>query len=338
MKEVFHDSDVELLRDLVARYCDGEGPALDGDEREQIEEIAKKVEHLVTGARELGMELDEIAERGFVYERPNDLNPLLRPKASKVVIHGYGPGGKFVDSAFEDPEFEVWGINLMTPERLAMGYDRWFELHPLETQEERHPFSMGTMRTLDPNDERSPLLYLQRYSERYATSVTYPIGEICERYERGHYHCGTFDYMVALACLLGFDEIHLRGITLAWGEPMAARACLEYWCGVAEGQGIRVVGEPWSDLFHMVLLVARDTPYGYRYLQHANQFQSTNEGTAKLHMRYAFARGDEPDEWVREWFERYVENADPLMARFEPLAPELASEKAEGEKKEASST
>src|SRR6185295_10699110 len=82
------------------------------------------------------------------------------------------------------------------------------------------------------------------------------------RMPRGNYHCGTFDWLVAYAIYLGATEISIYGVGLVLepGEPISARACLEYWLGRAEGAGIKV-NAPNADIFHFYHLVKSDLIY-----------------------------------------------------------------------------
>jgi len=72
---------------------------------------------------------------------------------------------------------------------------------------------------------------------------------------------------VAHAILEGATEIALHGIGLALdsprAEPISARACLEYWCGVAEGRGIKVTTAEDCDIFLQYHLLKSSTVYGY---------------------------------------------------------------------------
>ena len=86
-----------------------------------------------------------------------------------------------------------------------------------------------------------------------------------------NYHCGSFDLMVAFAIYLGATEIELHGISLVLekGEPISARSCLEYWCGYAEGKGIKVTAAKDCYLFspyHLIrsyALVRTNKIYGF---------------------------------------------------------------------------
>ena len=71
--------------------------------------------------------------------------------------------------------------------------------------------------------------------------------------------------MVAFAALLKAKEISLHGIGLNMEsrEPISARACLEYWCGVAAGRGAKITVAKDCDLFLQYHVVKSRTVYGY---------------------------------------------------------------------------
>lgn len=82
---------------------------------------------------------------------------------------------------------------------------------------------------------------------------------------RNRYHCGSFDWMVAFAISQPWcTGIVLHGVSLLIeaGEPISARACLEYWCGVAEGRGVKVTAAPDCDIFSFYHLVRSNLVYG----------------------------------------------------------------------------
>lgn len=82
-------------------------------------------------------------------------------------------------------------------------------------------------------------------------------------FPRGRYHCGSFDWLIAFAIRMGAERIDLHGIgmVLEPGEPISARACLEYWCGLAEGRGITVTAAEDCDLFYFYHLVKSNLIY-----------------------------------------------------------------------------
>jgi len=81
---------------------------------------------------------------------------------------------------------------------------------------------------------------------------------------RGAYHCSSIDWMIAYALHLGASEIFLTGVQMRNSEePLSAQACIEYWCGYAEGKGCRVTAASDSDLFFNYHLVRSRYVYGY---------------------------------------------------------------------------
>ena len=100
----------------------------------------------------------------------------------------------------------------------------------------------------------------------------FPADKMARDMPRGHYHCGSADWLVAFAVwatLYGkttrFTQIDLHGwnLILEAGEPISARACLEYWCGYAEAKGIKVNVAPDCGIFHYFHMVKSKRTYGY---------------------------------------------------------------------------
>jgi hypothetical protein len=75
------------------------------------------------------------------------------------------------------------------------------------------------------------------------TSVRYPIERaIAFNEDSGDYFMSTVAYMLALAGLEGFEEVHLYGINLAIGdEYFYEKPNAEHWIGFLRGRGVRVV-------------------------------------------------------------------------------------------------
>jgi len=94
------------------------------------------------------------------------------------------------------------------------------------------------------------------------TAIIFPRDKM--RFGRYNYHCGSFDWMIAFAIYKGAKEIELHGINLTfeWGEPISARACLEYWCGYAEAKGIKITTKNCF-IFHPYQMVRTNKVYGY---------------------------------------------------------------------------
>jgi hypothetical protein len=156
---------------------------------------------------------------------------------SKVVILGAHPLGR-ATVPWDDPEFEIWGLNLVpcVDTRGRFRADRWFEMHEIHAQTDddlewirQCPVPMyvppGGLR--DWPGGRKMEFPLQRLEEKFAVS----------------YWACSFAYQMALAIDEGFSHISMHGIELAEGtarERSVEMANVAYWVGRAHQAGITV--------------------------------------------------------------------------------------------------
>lgn len=156
------------------------------------------------------------------------------PKRKKVALVGFASNTLHLVPWF-DPEFEIWGMNQghMNFQRRA---DRWMEMHlPEATQDMRDP-------NYDQFLKNCPVpLYMIRVMDEYPNSVRFPIEEAIRVSGGRDYFTSTVAFMMALALMEGFTEVHLYGINLAIGDEwFYEKACAEFWIGYLEGHGIKV--------------------------------------------------------------------------------------------------
>ena len=158
---------------------------------------------------------------------------------------------------------ELWGLNGMFRTR-QLPWTRWFNLHRLAHL--RRDWRDGL------EIEIAWANYLPHVPFYGITpwpwirhSHAFPLTKIRSLPRGGRYHAGSYDMLVAFAVWLGFKRIELYGIglNLESGEPVSARACLEYWLGVAAGRGIEVFVHPKCDIFAQYHYVKSRTVYGY---------------------------------------------------------------------------
>lgn len=153
--------------------------------------------------------------------------------------------------------WELWGLNHSEGYMPIEAFTRWFQLHP--------PRYLGRYARDSLQDlqeawtrPRGVRLYMERAYEKYPDSEPYPKEEVETLVHHGRYHTSSFDWMMALAVLEGFEEISLFACEFYTpppynGEPISSRAALEYWSGVAEGRGAKVeVVSYGSDLFKTI--------------------------------------------------------------------------------------
>jgi hypothetical protein len=170
------------------------------------------------------------------------------------------------------PHDELWSLNACyrwLPKPLLTRCTRWFELHNRawlkgnygKGREGKGSFA-DHVKALDKL--RIPVYQWKPWPE-IRQAIAYPKTTIELSTSHGRYHCGSFDWMVALAIHEeAFCRIDLYGIDLGPldGEPISARPALEYWLGVAEGSGMTVTAYGGS-LFSTFQLVQSRRQYGF---------------------------------------------------------------------------
>jgi hypothetical protein len=80
---------------------------------------------------------------------------------------------------------------------------------------------------------------------------------------RDYFTC-TFAMQVCQAIDEDFEELHLFGLSLLLGtqrEATVESSCLNWWLGLAEGRGMRVVVDPCYEPF----LLRHPFRYGHEY-------------------------------------------------------------------------
>jgi hypothetical protein len=180
-------------------------------------------------------------------------------KKKIIIIGGAAKRQHFID----DPNAELWICNGQWLSRHWIPrVDRAFNLHRLKLLKlYKYDCSVEEFWSLKNKDV--PFYTLDKWAD-LAGWKQFPLKEMQRAMPRGDYHCGSFDWMVAFAIYSGVKEIKLHGIGLCLeaGEPISARACLEYWCGYAEGSGIKITTAPDCDFFHFYHLVKSKLTYG----------------------------------------------------------------------------
>lgn len=156
------------------------------------------------------------------------------PERKKVALVGFATNTLHL-VPWADPAFEVWGMN-QGAMHFARRAERWFEMHlPEYTPDIRDPGYLEFLKGCG-----IPLYMVEAYSE-YPTAIRYPI-EDAIRYIGRDYFMSSVAFMMCLAAMEGFEEIHLYGINLAIGEEyFYEKPNVEWMIGLLQGRGIKVV-------------------------------------------------------------------------------------------------
>lgn len=165
-------------------------------------------------------------------------------------------GGKVEQRYFDRSKYDqVWMLNGQWLSRPWAMPTHGFNLHPIKLLKKyRYQFD-------------NEIGWANANPDRFITMDRWPgvkKPNVLDFKKLGSYHCGSFDWMVAYATTLKPKSISLHGIGLCLeaGEPISARACLEYWCGFARGKGIDIIPAADTDIFHFYHLVKSHLIYG----------------------------------------------------------------------------
>ena len=192
----------------------------------------------------------------------------LSAKRSKVAILGGMARACLWPRDNED--YEVWCCNAMwglaSDSQGRFRADRWFELHPWWTQ------SVSDMANLQACPVPVYMLDIHEQAHPNGTpfevpnALNFPLDRLLALHAHDYFTC-TFAYQIALAIALGFDEIMLVGLALIEArEALIERPCVEFWCGVAMAQKIKIV-IPGIDGLGQVPLIWSPFRYGFEYGQ-----------------------------------------------------------------------
>ncbi len=157
---------------------------------------------------------------------------------------------------YDDRSWEIWAC------QPALGYpeckriDRLFELH-----DKSYWSDPEIIKRI--NGANVPIL-MQQKAEAIPLSESYPLKEIMQRFAGfagARYYTSTIAYMLAHALFVGsVEQIALYGIHMAADEEYGnQRQAMEYWVGVANGMGIKVLIPEQSSICSSKFLYGYDS-------------------------------------------------------------------------------
>lgn len=213
--------------------------------------------------------------------QPYIVSPNIAPLEIRDGVVVYSPGGvrrrkvAICGSSgarqmpWDDPEFECWGINNFwntardSSGRLAAS--RWWEMHQINPDADGPEYGVPIQ---DKNDMAwirqcpVPLYTVEPFPEN-KNAVVWPI-EMMAGLFRDYFTC-TFAMQIAQVLYEGFEELHVYGLELLWGtkrEATVESSCVNWWLGLAEGRGVKLVIPPNIDGEEQWLLTH---PYRYGF-------------------------------------------------------------------------
>jgi hypothetical protein len=155
----------------------------------------------------------------------------------KVALVGSAPASE-MEAPFGDEEFDIWVLGQRY--HLYSRYTRIFEIHT-----KLDHLGEDYIPRLNSLPDRDKIVGAKTPVE----GVKYPYSDVFAL-GMGDYLTSTLAYMIGLAVLDEYDEIHIYGADMAVSneEYFHQRPCMEAWIGFARGKGINVVIHPSSPL------------------------------------------------------------------------------------------
>lgn len=176
-------------------------------------------------------------------------------KPKKVALLGTVPHKMM--APFADKDFEIWAIAHACLGEPLPKVDRIFEVHKWD-----EVVKWGSLDafTKHPN---APKYLIERHEE-IPNSIAFPFKEVSEKFkifpDRPESHMtNSISWMIALAILEGFEEIHIYGVNMSHHtEYGTQKPSCEYYLGLAKGLGIKIYVPPVSDLLKSNFLYGLD--------------------------------------------------------------------------------
>ncbi len=178
------------------------------------------------------------------------------PTKPRLAIVGFATGHAHL-APFDDEQTETWGINQLWKILPDRRFDRWFELHNLDTFYRTNPEHRAFLKAFQGPVYVREQDYALALEWGIETAVPFPHRIITERFPP--YFNNTISWLIALAILMnensdeGYEWLGLYGVDMAQDHILSAeyseqRPSCEYFVGIAAGRGIDVYIPHGADL------------------------------------------------------------------------------------------
>ena len=258
----------------------------------------------------------------------------------KVAIIGFT--GHRMLAPYENGEFEIWGLNDLYLDLPNIPNDRvrWFQVHPWANGrpvQSMMDFSGGPPHPRDANH----VAWMREAAKRFPVYLMEPREEVPEakvlvredfyRYfsldgqKPCNYFTNSISWMIGLAIMEGFTEIHVYGVDMMMGGGNGSeygwqRPSCEWLIGWARGKGIKLVLPDESDLMKTAFPYGDKAGNAYRLklAQHKKELQGRLNG---VRQQMGQLRGAEAELGgainMLEWQERswMPGDGDPTLGR-----------------------
>lgn len=181
----------------------------------------------------------------------------------KLAIIGCADSKKL--APVEDMSFDIWGMNNLYPQLPRA--NKWFEIHQITSDGTnflrrnerifRGQVVNDYLKQMGEWAQKQAIpVYMQQHWDIVPTSIAYPLKDVLQGF--GNYFTNSVSYMIALAMLEKYEEIHIYGVDMAVvgndvlnpeaNEYSYQRPSVEFFLGLALGRGIKIYLPPECDL------------------------------------------------------------------------------------------
>lgn len=216
----------------------------------------------------------------------------------KIAIIGKAPSSMAL-GPYDDPTWEVWILNTIGLNKEVSRWDRQFELHDLELT--KTPAHGGYYQWL--SEQERPVYLRDDPPADFKNGIRFPLGKMLEHFgglAGGKYLTNSVSMELALAVYehdtgdVKVSDMGLWGVDMAQhgfaqggangpftSEYARQRPSVEYWCGLAEGRGIKLHVPNESDILKAACI------YGYQHDAHWHKLMARRK---ELQQRIAAAQ------------------------------------------------
>lgn len=175
--------------------------------------------------------------------------PIPQSVALKPTVYIVGFAPSWVETPWDDPEAELWGMNALHKVAGDRPWTRWFQLHDIATHH-RHDFDEHVTWL---RESHLPVFMWPEHVEVYGSivpnAIPYPKDAILRYFAPHTYFTNTVSWMIALGIYENRKKIGVYGVDMAQDSEYGhQRPSCEMFLGWAAGAGIELDLPRTSDL------------------------------------------------------------------------------------------
>ena len=157
------------------------------------------------------------------------------PPQKKIAIVGTAEDSIKL-APYNDPEWQIWTLNNAAVTKSIPRWNVMFQMHHGDFVADGFSADHEWLKA----NRQGVVFMCADMCNGYSSAYPYPLNEVIGVFE-SRYFTNTISWMIALAILTQPEEIGIWGVNMDhFTEYSAQRASCEFWCGIAQGRGIKV--------------------------------------------------------------------------------------------------